>query len=131
MITGVDHLAIVVSDLDRAIETYKAILGIEPRKVQEIPEQEVRMARFSLPGGKIELMEPTTPDSGVARFLQKRGEGLHHVCLASDDLDSDIQRLVGEGLEAITPEPQQGSEGRVVFFHPRSTHGVLLELLEK
>ncbi len=130
MITGVDHIAIVVRDLNRAIETYRAILGMEPEKVEEVPSQGIVMACFRLPNGRIELMEPTDAESGVARFLEKRGEGMHHVCLGSDDLEADMERLVAGGLEAITPEPQEGVEGRIAFFHPRSTHGVLLELVE-
>jgi methylmalonyl-CoA/ethylmalonyl-CoA epimerase len=129
MITGIDHVAIVVEDLERAVETYRAILGMEPEKMEEVPEQGVAMACFRLPNGRIELMEPTDPESGVARFLRKRGEGMHHVCLRSDDLEADMARLVAGGLEAITPEPQKGVEGTIAFFHPRSTHGVLLELV--
>ncbi len=130
MITGIDHIAIVVENLERAIETYKAILNADPEKVEEVPSQGIVMACFRLPNGKIELMEPTDPESGVARFLDKRGEGMHHICLGSDDLESDMQRLIASGLQAITPEPQEGVEGRIAFFHPRSTHGVLMELVE-
>ena len=130
MITGIDHIAIVVKDLGRAVETYTAILGEGPEKIEEVPEQGITMACFRLSNGRIELMEPTDMESGVARFLEKRGEGMHHVCLRSDDLESDMKRLVAGGLEAITPEPQKGVEGRIAFFHPRSTHGVLLELVE-
>ncbi len=131
MITGIHHIAIVVSDLNEAMKTYEALLGRGPDEVTDVPEQEIRMACFAMPGGRIELLEPTTPDSGVGKYLRKRGEGIHHVCLRSDDIDADAQNLIGKGFVPTSPSPQDGPEGRIIFFHPKSTHGVLVELLQE
>ncbi len=131
MIKGIHHIAIVVSDLEAAMKTYETLLGVKPERVAEVPEQEIKMACFALPGGRIELLEPTTPDSGVNKYLQKRGEGIHHVCFESDDVDADARELIEKGFVPTTPSPQDGPEGRIIFLHPKSTHGVLIELLQE
>ncbi len=126
---GLDHVAIAVQDLDRAIELYRDTFGLELSEVEEVPEQQVRTAIFGRGSGRIELICPTSKDSGVARFLEKRGEGLHHICLEVEDLDAAMEELKKRGANLIDESPKPGAGGaRVAFLHPKGTRGVLTEL---
>jgi methylmalonyl-CoA/ethylmalonyl-CoA epimerase len=126
---GLDHVAIAVKDLDRAIELYRQAYGLELEEVEEIPEQQVRTAIFGRGMGRIELICPTSSDTGVARFLEKRGEGLHHICLEVDDIDAAMAELKRRGAPLIDDSPKPGAGGsRVAFVHPKGTFGVLTEL---
>jgi len=126
---GLDHVAIAVKDLDKAISLYRDALGLELTEVEEVPEQKVRTAIFGHGMGRVELISPTTPDSGVARFLDKRGEGLHHICVEVDDLEAAMAALQAKGAPLIDAEPKPGAGGaKVAFIHPKGTGGVLLEL---
>jgi methylmalonyl-CoA epimerase len=110
------------------------MLGIKPNNVIDVPTEGIRIAFLPLggPGGSaIELIEPTDPTSGVARFLEKRGEGLHHVCLEVVDVDAALQELCAQGAVILDAAPRQTAEGRGIFLHPRGTGGVLLELVER
>jgi len=128
---GLDHVAIVVRDLEAAIRLYRDTLGLELAAVEEVPEQAVRTAIFGKGMGRVELISPTTPDSGVARFLDKRGEGLHHVCIEVEDLESALAALRAAGAPLIDDAPRPGAGGaRVAFVHPRGMRGVLTELRE-
>jgi len=130
MIKKVNHIAILVSDLDKALLTYQAGLGLELAKRQDMPEQEVEIAFLPTGDSMIELIKPTTETSGVAKFLAKRGEGLHHICLEVDNIEEAIQEMQARGVEMIHSTPIQAAEGRGAFLHPRGAHGVLIELLE-
>ncbi len=126
---GLDHVAIAVKDLDRAIATYRDAFGLELAHVEEVPEQKVRAAIFGHGMGRIELICPTSPDTGVARYLDKRGEGLHHICIEVDDIDAAMAALKEKGAPLIDEAPKPGAGGaRVAFIHPKGTHGVLTEL---
>lgn len=126
---GLDHVAIAVKDLDRAIVVYRDVLGLELAEVEEVPEQQVRAAVFGHGMGRVELICPTNPDSGVARYLEKRGEGLHHVCFEVEDIEATMGALKERGAPLIDQEPKPGVGGaKVAFIHPRGTGGVLLEL---
>jgi methylmalonyl-CoA/ethylmalonyl-CoA epimerase len=126
---GLDHVAIVVRDLDAAIRLYRDTLGLELTAVEEVPEQHVTTAIFGRGMGRVELICPTTIDSGVARFLAKRGEGLHHICLEVEDLDAALAALRKSGAPLIDETPKPGAGGaRVAFVHPKGTNGVLTEL---
>jgi methylmalonyl-CoA/ethylmalonyl-CoA epimerase len=128
---GLDHVAIVVKDLEAAIRLYRDTLGLELTGVEEVPEQHVTTAIFGRGMGRVELICPTTKDSGVARYLEKRGEGLHHICLEVADLDGALAALREAGAPLIDQAPKPGAGGaRVAFVHPRGTHGVLTELRE-
>jgi methylmalonyl-CoA epimerase len=128
---GLDHVAIVVRDLEAAIRLYRDTLGLELTEVEEVPEQQVITAIFGEGMGRVELICPTTADSGVARFLEKRGEGLHHVCIEVDDLDRALAELRAAGAPLIDQVPRPGAGGaRVAFVHPRGMRGVLTELRE-
>lgn len=126
---GLDHVAIVVRDLEESIRLWRDALGLELTHVEEVPEQQVRTAIFGHGMGRVELISPTTPDSGVARFLATRGEGLHHVCIEVEDIESAMNSLRKAGAPLIDQEPRPGAGGaRVAFVHPKGMRGVLTEL---
>lgn len=128
---GLDHVAIVVRDLEAAIRLYRDTLGLELTKVEDVPEQQVTTAIFGHGMGRVELICPTTKDSGVARYLEKRGEGLHHICVEVEDIEAAIAALRTAGAPLIDQAPKPGAGGaRVAFVHPKGTHGVLTELRE-
>ena len=126
----IHHVAVVVRDMGAALALYRDTLGLEVSTVLQIPDDRVTSA--FLPGGgvKIELVQPTDDTTGVARFLASKGEGFHHVCFEVDDVSAELTRLVIDGLEVIDTAPRPGAEGPVAFLHPRSCHGVLVELIE-
>jgi methylmalonyl-CoA/ethylmalonyl-CoA epimerase len=126
----VHHVAVVVRDLEAALGFYRDVLGLELEVVQEIPIDRVRIAFLPLGETKIELVSPTDDTTGVARFLASKGEGFHHVCFEVPDLAEALTRLGIEGIELIDSAPRRGAEGPVAFLHPRSCHGVLVELIE-
>ena len=130
----IDPVAIIVRDIEQALGFYRDTLGIAPGEIREVPGEQVRIAFLPLggPGGsEIELIEPTNPDSSLAKFLEKRGEGLHHICLEVDDIDASLVELRGRGAPVLDSEPRTAAEGRAIFIHPRGTNGVLLELVER
>lgn len=130
----IDHIAIIVRSIEQALVFYRDTLGLAPGEIQEVPGEQVRIAFLPLggPGGsEIELIEPTSPDSSLSRFLEKRGEGLHHICLQVEDIEAALHDMQDRGVAVLDTEPRVAAEGRAIFLHPRSTHGVLLELLEK
>ena len=127
----VDHLGVAVSSLRTALEFYRDALGLSASPPEEVASEGVRVVFLPLGESRIELLEPLTPDSPVARFIAKRGEGIHHVCLRVTDLDGAVAALQAKGVEIIPPLIRVGAGGRrIAFIHPRSTGGVLLELKE-
>ncbi|MFW6068726.1 MAG: methylmalonyl-CoA epimerase [Chloroflexota bacterium] len=130
MIT-VNHIAIVVSDLASAQEFWVDALGLPLERVEDIPSEAVRVAFLETRNGQIELVQPTDQESGVARFLRKRGPGMHHLCLEVADIEATIDRLKAHGVELINETPRESADGRqYAFVHPRSTTGVLVELYQ-
>jgi len=131
MSPSIHHIAIVVRDLDAALEFYRDALGLEVTERREVPDEGVEIAFLPTGEAEIELLRPLSDEGGVARFLEKRGEGLHHVCLAVEDVGAAMERLRAAGARLLSEEPRAGTHGtRYVFVHPRSAHGVLLELYE-
>ena len=130
MITKINHIAIVVQDLDLALAAYHHTLGlpIGDRRVME--EQAVEIAFLPAGDSQIELIRPISDDSGVAKYLAKRGEGLHHICLEVEDVDAALAEMQARGAQLINQAPVQAAEGRAFFLHPKGTHGVLIELLQ-
>ena len=128
--TRVHHVAIVVRDMDAALATYRDQLRLPLDVLLQIDSDGVRIAFLPVGESNIELVEPTNSETGVARFLESRGEGFHHVCLEVDDVQAELDRLAASGLELIDKTPRRGAEGPVAFIHPRSCHGVLVELIE-
>ena len=130
MAKRVDHVGILVSNLDEAIKLYEDCLGVVVDKIETVSEQGVRAAILSFAeGAKLELLEPL-PGSNLARVLEKRGEGLHHITFEVDDVDKELSRL-SELVELIDKKPRQGLEGLVAFLHPKSFRGVLIELCQR
>ena len=132
MIKKVDHVAVVVRNLDEALEVYNNLFGLKPAKVETVPDQGVKSALFPIAGGgEIELLEPIDPQSGVAKFLERQGEGVHHICLEVDDVDKELSLLAEKGAQLIDKQGRKGLAGKIGFIHPKSTRGVLIELAQK
>lgn len=126
----IDHLGIAVSDLESAIDTYKT-LGFAYGHTEEVSSQKVNTAFFTVGESHVELLEPTSEDSVIARFLAKQGPGIHHVAVEVDDIDAALAHYKAAGIRLVNEEPVIGAGGhRVAFVHPKSTGGVLLELME-
>ena len=130
----IDHVAIIVRNIEQALAFYRDTLGIAPSEIKQVPTEQVRIAFLPMggPGGsEIELIEPTTPYSSLSKFLEKRGEGLHHICLEVDDIDAALAEMQEKGTTVLDKQPRVAAEGRAIFIHPKAAHGVLLELIEK
>ncbi len=126
----IDHIGIAVRDIEQALQVYQVALGLPVQDVVDVPDQQVRVAFLPLGESNIELVQPSTDDSGTARFIEKRGEGIHHICVQVDDIEAALVQLKANGVPLIDQEPRAGAHGRVAFVHPKGTHGVLLELVE-
>ena len=130
----IHHVAIVVASIDEALPRYRALFGLEPdAEPMVFASQRVRLCFLSTgpePAARIELVEPIEAESGVARFLAERGEGLHHLCVVTDNLPGTLEGLVAAEAELIDREPRPGAHGTVAFVHPRTLSGVLWELLQ-
>ena len=130
----IDHVAIIVRNIEQALVFYRDALGITPSEIKEVPTEQVRIAFLPMggPGGsELELIEPITPNSSLTRFLEKRGEGLHHICLEVADIDAALAEMQEKGVPVLDKQPRIAAAGRAIFLHPKGTNGVLLELLEK
>ncbi len=126
----IDHIGIAVRSLDERLALYRA-LGLEPAGGEEVPEQKVRVAFLPVEGTRIELLEPTADDSPIARYIDRKGEGLHHLAFRVDDIEATMAALREAGFQLLSDRPQSGAHGaRVCFLHPRSGGGVLIELCE-
>ena len=131
MIQRIDHIGIAVESIEEAAELYRS-LGLEIEAVEEVPSEGVKVAMIRCGESRVELLEPTTEDSPIAKFLARRGGGIHHICLATDDLQEDQGALLDRGVELLRSEPTRGAGGCwVQFIHPKSANGVLVELSEK
>ena len=128
-IEQINHLGIAVENLEQAAQVYEA-MGLHVDKVIEVPEQNVRVAFIPIGESTIELVQPTSEDSTVAAYLEKRGEGLHHLALQVEDITTALSELEGQGMRLIDRTPRRGAEGKIAFVHPKSTGRVLIELVE-
>lgn len=129
--TKIDHLGIAVRSLDAALKFYRDQLGLEVSLRETLEQERVKVAMLPLGEPRIELLEPTQADSTIGKFLEKRGEGLHHVAIRVADLDASVERLRSAGAKLLN-EPRKGAGGHMyVFVHPQSTGGVLLELIQE
>lgn len=127
----INHVALVVEDVDSALSFWRDSLGLEASHLADVPQEASRIAFMPVGDSLIELVQPTTDDSGIARYLRKRGPGMHHICLEVNDIHTLVSKLQSEGVELINPEPTAGEDGRqYAFIHPRSAHGVLVELYQ-
>ena len=131
MIKGIDHIAIAVRSLDAAKKFWVDTLGLKYLRTEDVPEQKVRVAILAAGKATVELLEPTAADSPVQRFLDKRGEGLHHLTFATDQLAGHLQALKAASVGLIDDAPRVGAGGApIAFIHPKSAHGVLIEMCE-
>jgi methylmalonyl-CoA/ethylmalonyl-CoA epimerase len=131
MINKISHLGIAVKDLKSASETYRKLLQSEPSEMEFVAEQKVNVVKFNIGESTIELLEGTSADSPISKFIEKRGEGIHHIAYESDDVKTDLQRLDAEGFELINKEPRIGSDNMLIaFVNPKSIGGVLTEVCQ-
>jgi methylmalonyl-CoA/ethylmalonyl-CoA epimerase len=131
LLLNLDHVAVAVADLDEAIERFRSRYGVEPDYREVVEEQGVEEAMIPLGGSYIQFLQPLGPDTPVGRYLERRGEGLHHVAYAVPDIEAALTHLASEGAELIDAEPRIGGRGtRIAFVHPRGGNGVLTELVE-
>ena len=127
----IDHIGIAVKSLTASVKVYEEALGLKLTGYDQVDEQGVRVAMLNIGESRIELLEPTGPDSPIEKFMNKRGEGLHHIAVHVENLEEALERLKKSGTRLIDSEPRNGAHNtRVAFVHPAATHGVLLELVE-
>jgi methylmalonyl-CoA/ethylmalonyl-CoA epimerase len=132
MINKIEHIGIAVKNLDESEKMYKALFGKEAYKTEVVESEGVKTLFFQLGESKIELLEATKADSPIAKFLDKRGEGIHHIAYDVDDIEKEIERLKEEDFELIHQSPKSGADNKLIaFLHPKSTKGVLIELCQE
>jgi methylmalonyl-CoA epimerase len=132
VITKVNHIGIAVNDIEAALEVLKGAFGVEAAGTEEVAAQKVRVAFIPLGDTRLELLQPTSEEASVARFLATRGEGMHHIALESDDVALDLRKAEESGARLIDGEPRPGAHGtKVGFIHPKSTFGTMFELVEE
>ncbi|MCA9855324.1 MAG: methylmalonyl-CoA epimerase [Dehalococcoidia bacterium] len=127
MITRIHHVGLVVQDADEALKFWRDVIGLEVTDDRVIDDQGVRGVLLKIGNSEVELLEPTRDDTGVARFLETRGEGMHHLCFESDDVAKELETAASKGIELIDQSPRPGLAGMIGFLHPKSNHGVLVE----
>ena len=127
----IDHIAIAVSSMSDALATFERLYGIVPDHTEEIPSDKVTEAMLPIGGVHLQLLQPSDDSSTVARFIEKRGQGLHHIAIRVDDIEATLAHLKREGAELLDQEPRIGGGGHLVaFVHPKTTNGILIELVE-
>jgi len=128
----IEHIGIAVKDLDQAEKLYSAILGAEPYKREEVKSEGVLTSFLRNGPNKIELLQSTTPDGPIAKFIEKKGEGMHHMAFAVQDIKAEMKRLASEGFRLLNEEPKKGADNKwICFVHPKSANGVLIELCQE
>ncbi len=128
----IEHLGIAVANIDESIKLFESLLGSQCYKIEEVVSEHVKTAFFQIGESKIELVAATDPNSPIAKFLEKKGPGIHHIAFDVENIESEIERLLKEGFELISATPKDGADNkRIAFLHPKSTNGVLVELCEE
>lgn len=131
MLKKIDHIGIAVRNLENALHIFKDLLGMQYTGQEVVPDQEVKVAFLPIGESEIELLESTSPEGNIAKFIEKKGEGIHHIALQVDDLESVLGDLEKKGVRLIDQKPRYGAGGaRIAFIHPKSTNGILIELCE-
>lgn len=128
MIGKIHHVGIAVYNLDEALRFYRDTLGLHVHASAEVQDQGVKAALLTIGQSEIELLEPLSPDSGVGKFLQRKGEGLHHICFQTPDVDAELDVLKQKGVDLVDQQPRRGLAGMICFLHPKSSRSVLVEL---
>ena len=132
MLNRIEHLGIAIKSLETSDHLFAKLLGKTPYKQEAVEREGVKTSFFMVGESKIELLEATNPESPIAKFIDKKGEGIHHIAFAVEDIKAEIERLKGEGFVFISEEPKDGADNKlVVFLHPKSTNGVLVELCQE
>ena len=132
MLNRIEHLGIAIKSLETSDHLFAKLLGTEPYKQEAVEREGVKTSFFMVGESKIELLEATNPESPIAKFIDKKGEGIHHIAFAVEDIKAEIERLKAEGFVFISEEPKDGADNKlVVFLHPKSTNGVLVELCQE
>jgi methylmalonyl-CoA/ethylmalonyl-CoA epimerase len=126
----INHVAIVVQDIDAALNFWEQTFGLKLDHVEDVPSQKSKVAFLPLGESEIELVQPTTSDSGLANFLEKRGEGMHHICIEVSDIDATLAELKSKGVRLINEVPEELPGRKMAFIHPKATNGVLVELYQ-
>ena len=130
-IKAINHVAVVVEDMEKSLAFWRDALGIELHELRDVPAEKSRVAFLPLAGAEVDLVMPTTDDSGIAKYLAKRGQGMHHLCLEVDDINSMMTQLKSKNIRLINEEPRTAADGKkYAFIHPESTGGVLVELYQ-
>ena len=129
-IKKINHVAVAVEDLSKAAEFWESVLGLKLDHVEEVESQKAKIAFFPCGESELELVQPTDPESGTARFIQTRGPGIHHLCLEVDDIEKSLEELKGKGIRLINETPLEMEGRKMAFLHPKSTGGVLIELYQ-
>ena len=128
----IEHIGIAVKDLKESNELFTNLFGEPNYKIEEVESEGVRTSFFKVGENKIELLEATKKDSPIAKFIEKKGEGIHHIAFDVNDIDTEIKRLVGLGFKVLNEKPKQGADNKLIaFLHPKSTNGVLIELCQE
>jgi len=130
MIEKIHHVGVVVKSADEAMKFYRDTLGLEVTEDRVLEDQGVRGVLLAIGGSEIELLEPVQEGTGVARFLESRGEGMHHICFETDDVDKELGAARDKGIQLIDEKPRLGLAGMICFLHPKSNHGVLVEFAQ-
>lgn len=130
-IKQINHVAVVVDNMDKALSFWRDALGMELHELRDVPAEKSQVAFLPLSGAEVELVKPTTDDSGIAKYLAKRGPGMHHICLEVDDIEGMMSQLKSKSVRLINEEPRVAADGKkYAFIHPESTSGVLVELYQ-
>ena len=130
-IKAINHVAVVVDDMEKSLAFWRDALGIELHELRDVPAEQSQVAFLPLAGAEVELVMPTTDDSGIAKYLAKRGPGMHHLCLEVDDIEGMMNELKARNIRLINEEPRTAADGKkYAFVHPESTGGVLVELYQ-
>lgn len=132
MISKIDHIAIAVEDIEKAAAFFTDALGLTVSGREDVPEQKTRVAFINIGQVRIELIQPMSPDSPVQKFLDKKGQGIHHLAIGTDDIETELENLKDKGIRLIDNKPRTGAhDAKIAFLHPKSSQGVLLELCER
>ena len=130
-VKAINHIGVVVDDMERSLSLWRDALGMELHELRDVPAEKSQVAFLPLAGSEIELVKPTSDDSGIAKYLAKRGVGMHHICVEVDDIEGMLTQLKAKGIRLINEEPRTAADGKkYAFVHPESTSGVLVELYQ-
>ncbi len=130
-VKAINHIAVVVDDMEKSLSFWRDALGMELQELRDVPAEKSQVAFLPLAGSEIELVKPTSDDSGIAKYLAKRGPGMHHICVEVDDIHGMLEQLKSKGIRLINEEPRTAADGKkYAFVHPESTSGVLVELYQ-